>query len=203
MESETKKRNRHKNEFVKATNTQTGEVKFFKNGMDASREIGCSHVLVYKALKNQGAEKGDWKFEYISKDDPQCEEFKKEFDDRMSKLRQSLVEYAHDQIQKRKEFVEGEKAKRKAKHDELVRAVRSMASCALESLKEQLEREAEDYKEAFSQYHAIVQLTMDGEVVAKWDSAYQAEKETNIKNIRQVVLGVRESAGGYRWEFLV
>ena len=46
-------------------------------------------------------------------------------------------------------------------------------------------------------------MTMDGEVVAKWDSAYQAEQETNIKNIRQVVLGVRESAGGYRWEFLV
>jgi hypothetical protein len=51
MESETHKRNRHKNEFVKATNAKTGEVRFFKNGMDASREIGCSHVLVYKALK--------------------------------------------------------------------------------------------------------------------------------------------------------
>jgi hypothetical protein len=55
--------------------------------------------------------------EYISKDDPQCGEFKKEFDDRMSKLRQSLVEYVHDQIQKRREFVEGEKAKRKAEHN--------------------------------------------------------------------------------------
>ena len=46
-------------------------------------------------------------------------------------------------------------------------------------------------------------MTMDGEVVAKWDSAYQAERETNIKNIRQVVLGLRKSAGVYRWEFLV
>ena len=44
---------------------------------------------------------------------------------------------------------------------------------------------------------------MEGEVVREWDSAYQAEKETNIKNIRQVVLGLRKSAGGYRWEFLV
>ena len=52
MENETQKRMNHKNEFVKATNAETGEVKFFKNGMDASREIGCSHVLVYKALKN-------------------------------------------------------------------------------------------------------------------------------------------------------
>ena len=52
MEIETRKRTTHKNEFVKATNAKTGEVKFFKNGMDASREIGCSHVLVYKALNN-------------------------------------------------------------------------------------------------------------------------------------------------------
>lgn len=84
--------------------------------------------------------------EYISKDDPQCDEYKKEFEERMRKLRESLVEYAHDQMLKRKAYVEGEKAKRKAKHDELVRAVRSMASCALESLKEQLKEEAEDYK---------------------------------------------------------
>lgn len=52
-------------------------------------------------------------------------------------------------------------------------------------------------------YHAIVQLTMDGEKVREWNSAHQAEKATNIKNIRQVVLGLRKSAGGYRWEFLV
>ena len=49
----------------------------------------------------------------------------------MSKLRESLVEFAHDQMLKRKEFVEGEKAKRKAEHDELVRAVRSMVANAL------------------------------------------------------------------------
>ena len=99
--------------------------------MEASRELGCSHIIVYKALNNQGAEKGNWKLEYISKDDPQCDEYKKEFEERMRKLRESLVEYAHKQMLKRKEFVEGEKAKRKAQHDELVRAVRSMASCAL------------------------------------------------------------------------
>ena len=69
--------------------------------------------------------------EYISKDDPQCDEYKKEFEERMRKLRESLVEYAHDQMLKRKAYVEGEKAKRKAKHDMLVRAVRSMVANAL------------------------------------------------------------------------
>ena len=51
MEIEAQKRTNHKNEFVKATNTTTGEVKFYKNGMNASCEIGCSHVLAYKVLK--------------------------------------------------------------------------------------------------------------------------------------------------------
>ena len=202
MEIEPQKRTNHKDCFVKATNAN-GEVKFFKNGMEASRELGCSHIIVYKALNNQGKEKGDWSLEYISKDDPQCEGFKKEIEDKIRYLRKSLVEYAHDQMLKRKAFVEGEKAKRKAQHDQFVRAVRSMASCALQSLKEQLQEEAQDYKQTFAKYHAIVQKTMDGEIVAQWDSAYQAQRETNIKNIRQVVLGLRTSAGGYRWEFLV
>ncbi len=131
MESEKTKRNSHKNEFVKVTNLETNEVKFFKNGMEAAREIGCPHPLVYKALRGEGEEEGNWSVEYISKDDPQCDEFKKEFEDRMRKLRESLVEYAHEQMLKRKAYVEGEKAKRKTKHDELVRAVRSMVANAL------------------------------------------------------------------------
>ena len=99
--------------------------------MEASRELGCSHVLVYKALNNQGKEKGVWKLEYISKDDPQCDEYKKQIEDRIRDTRRMLVEFAHNQMLKRKEFVEGEKAKRKAQHDELVRTVRGMVSCAL------------------------------------------------------------------------
>ena len=88
------KRTRHANEFVKATNVETNEVKFFKNGMDASREIGCSHVLAYKVLKKRHAIARGWRLEYVSKDDPQCATFKKGLEDRMRDLRQSLVEYA-------------------------------------------------------------------------------------------------------------
>ena len=144
MEIETQKRTTHKNEFVKVTNLETNEVKFYRNGLDASMDIGCPHVLVSRALRNEGEEegKGNWRVEYISKDDPQCEEFKQKMEDRRRDIRKSLVEYAHTQMLKRKEFVEGEKAKRKAEHDELVRSVRSMVSCALESLKEQLQEEA-------------------------------------------------------------
>jgi len=96
MEAQSDKRTTHKDEFVKATNIETNEVKFFKNGMDASRGIGCSHVLTYKALKNEVAMARGWRLEYVSKNDPQCETFKKEIEDRIRKLRQSLVEYAHE-----------------------------------------------------------------------------------------------------------
>lgn len=64
--------------------------------MDASRGIGCSHVLAYKVLKNSVAIARGWKLEYIDKDDPQCETFKKEIEDRIRNVRQSLVEYAHE-----------------------------------------------------------------------------------------------------------
>lgn len=87
MEVEPQKRMNHKDCFVKATNAN-GEVKFFKNGMEASRELGCSHVIVYKALNNQGKEKGVWKLEYISKDDPQCAKYKRILETRRRNMRQ-------------------------------------------------------------------------------------------------------------------
>ena len=96
MEAQSEKHTSHKDEFVKATNIETSEVKFYKNGMDASRGIGCSHVLIYKVLKNEVAMARGWRLEYVSKNDPQCETFKKEIEDRIRKLRQSLVEYAHE-----------------------------------------------------------------------------------------------------------
>ncbi len=99
--------------------------------MEASRELGCSHTLAYKVLNGQIEQVGDWKLEYISKDDPQCDEYKKQIEDRIRDMRKSLVEFAHNQMLKRKAYVEGEKAKRKAQHNELVRTVRSMVSCAL------------------------------------------------------------------------
>ena len=96
MESETKKRTTHKNEFVKVTNLETNEVKFFKNGMEAAREIGCPYSLVYKALKDEGDEDGNWNVEYISKDDPQCDEFKKQIEDKIRDARKMLVDYVRD-----------------------------------------------------------------------------------------------------------
>ena len=96
MKTKTQKRTTHKNEFVKVTNLETNEVKFFKNGMEVAREIGCPHTLVYRALRNEGDEDGNWRVEYISKDDPQCADFKKGIEDKIRDERKMLVEYVRD-----------------------------------------------------------------------------------------------------------
>ena len=96
MESEKTKRNSHKNEFVKLTNLETNEVKFFKNGMEAAREIGCPPTLVYNALRGEGEEDGNWRVEYISKDAPQCDEFKKQIEDKIRDTRKMLVDYVRN-----------------------------------------------------------------------------------------------------------
>ena len=196
-------RRTHKDEFVKATEIKTNEVVFYKNGMDASIGIDCTPTLAYKALKSREFSAKGWRLEYISKDDPQCVAFRKQIDDRVRSQRQSRVKHAKDEVQKRMSFVKEAKAQRKAEHDEIMKVLRGMLANAIASLKSQLEQEAEDYRYSFANYHAIVQYTMDGKKVREWDSAYQAQKETNIKNIRQVVLGLRESAGGFKWEFLI
>ena len=203
MEIEQQNRTNHKDCFVKATNTQTNEVKFYKNGMEASRDIGCSHVLAYKALNDEVSKVYGWVLQYIAKDAAECASYKKKVEDNIRETRQSLVEMVSDDVRKRNELIKEAKAQRKAEHDELVRTLRGWLAALAQNVKDQLESEAIEYRQAFHKYHAIVQLTMDGEKVREWDSAYQAEKATNIKNIRQVVLGLRKSAGGYRWEFLV
>ena len=40
----------HEGFVIKGTHKTSGEVKIWKNGMVASHEIGCSHVLVYNVL---------------------------------------------------------------------------------------------------------------------------------------------------------
>ena len=131
MDAQGKARTSHKNEFVKATNIENGEVKFYRNGMDASREIGCSHVLAYKVLKDEVAMARGWRLEYIDKDDPKCATFKKEIEDRIQSQRQALLEHVQCGMRKRNEFVKGAKAQRKAEHDEIVRTLHGMIASLL------------------------------------------------------------------------
>lgn len=50
----------------------------------------------------------------------------------------------------------------------------------------------------------IKQLTLDGELIAVFDSSKHAEKETNVvyNNILQVCRNERKTAGGYKWQYV-
>lgn len=113
---ESQNRRTHKNEFVKATNMETGEVKFYKNGMDASREIGCSHVLAYKVLQSEISTAYGWRLEYIPRDDPQCNDLKKEIEDGIKAKRQAIVKKVLGVRRKMRAL----KTDRKARHDEIM-----------------------------------------------------------------------------------
>ena len=123
MEAGSHKRTTHRDSFVKATNVQTGAVKFYRNGREASIGIGCSHVQVYKALMKKCASVHGWTLEYISKGDPQCADFKKEIEVRIQSQRQMVIDVIKNRASERKQLIQDAKAQRKAEHDEIVRTL--------------------------------------------------------------------------------
>ena len=84
--------------------------------------------------------------EYISKDDPQCETFKKEVEDRIQSQRQALIASIKENVRKRNELVKEAKAQRKAEHDEIVRTLRGWLIALADNIKSQLENEAIEYR---------------------------------------------------------
>lgn len=50
---------------------------------------------------------------------------------------------------------------------------------------------------------ALVQMTLDGKIVAEYESSHEAKRATGINqsNISQCCLGKRHTARGYRWQF--
>ena len=84
--------------------------------------------------------------EYISKDDPQCDDLKKKIEETIQSQRKALVAYVQYEMDKRRDFIKGVKAERKAEHDEIVRTLRGMIASLIESLKNQLAYEAGEYR---------------------------------------------------------
>ncbi len=58
-------------------------------------------------------------------------------------------------------------------------------------------------KKVIAKSKAIVQLTLDGQIIRKWESATVAARELKIpqQNICKVCLGQRKQAHNYKWEF--
>lgn len=74
MKSLHSKHTSHKHEFLRAENIETGEVKYFKNGRMAAKELGCSHVLIYNVIAGKFANSAKgWKVCWVARNAPECQ----------------------------------------------------------------------------------------------------------------------------------
>ena len=48
---------------------------------------------------------------------------------------------------------------------------------------------------------AVIQLSLDGEFIAEYESAMEAERETGIKDVHAACRNERKTAGGYNWKY--
>lgn len=52
-----------------------------------------------------------------------------------------------------------------------------------------------------AQYDPVLQYDKDGNFIAEYANAYQAELQTKIRHVLECCKGKRKSAGGYNWKF--
>lgn len=80
MKSVNAKRVSHANEVLKAQ--RDCETRYFRNGHEAARILGCSHVLVYNAIRGKFVNKAKgWKLEWIPRGSDECSDFVKGLED--------------------------------------------------------------------------------------------------------------------------
>lgn len=194
LKSLNAKHTSHRNEFLRAENVGTGEVRYFKNGRNAARELGCSHVLIYNVIagKFSNTAKG-WRLSWVSRDDEEAREFANELErKRLEKLGE--LERARLEVRRaRKELRRTMKAKRR----ELLRKQAETMRRELLQAREHYERER---RTRLWNQHVVLQYTLDGELVNEWKSAADAIRATGITTIRNCLNGIQDRAGGYIWK---
>ena len=197
MREVNRRMTRHDSEYVRAEHTGSGEVRFYKNGKQASIGIGCSSPFVYMALTGKTDTCYGWKLNYVPADAPEVKEFKE-----WLKEQKKLKEEAQIEKQRKlKEQIVRHRIQLKKARAELKRIVRS--DMATFGRRERLVSDMN--KEITKDWHAVLQLTLDGELVKEWSSVYEATKATGLTTIRDAVLSGNDGAekGGYIWKYKI
>ena len=138
-----------------------------------------------------------WRLTYIPTDSTEVVEFKE-----WLKEQKKLKEEAQIEKQRKlKEQILRHRFQLKKARAELKRIVRSdMATFGRRN-----KIESDMNKEITKDWHAVLQLTLDGELVKEWSSVYEATKATGLTTIRNAVLSGNEGGekGGYIWKYKV
>ena len=93
MKSVNAKSVSHANEVLKATCGCA--TRYFRNGIEAARILGCSHVLVYNAIQGKFCNKAKgWKLEWIPRGSDECADFVKGLEDERKAIKEKAEKAA-------------------------------------------------------------------------------------------------------------
>lgn len=166
----------HFNQYVKGTNIESGEVRYFKNARRAAHEIGCSHVMAIKVLRGEFKQTMGWRLQWVSRDAPECSDVKFPTNTR---LRYDMMRRVLDERKENVKQVIGKmtaEIKKARMNPKLVDAMKS-------------------------EFRKVVQYTIDGSFVQEFDNIHQAQQLTGLWNINLAIAGAIPDAGGYVWKF--
>lgn len=180
----------HIHQFVKAE--KDGQVLYFKNGNKTAQGLGCSHVLVIKALRGEINLAKGWKLSYI---DRGSEEGKNSNVDLTLKSTIRRIE----KIDKRKEH----KANRNILKQHLL-LDRMMDYYSEKARGETPEFNITEIREQVNaDIRAIVQYDKNGNEIAIWKNAYEAVKTLGINGIYDAIHKLKDEAGGFIWRYKI
>lgn len=180
----------HIHQFVKAE--KDGQVLYFKNGNKTAKGIGCSHVLVIKALRGDINTAKGWKLSYI---DRGSEEGKNSNVDLTLKSTVRRIE----KIDKRKEH----KVNRNILKQHLL-LDRMMDYYSAKARGETPEFNITEIREQVNaDMRAIVQYDKNNNLVAVWKNAYEAMKTLGIYGIYDAIHNLKDEAGGFIWRYKI
>lgn len=180
----------HIHQFVKAE--KDGQVLYFKNGNKTAKGIGCSHVLVIKALRGDINTARGWKLSYI---DRGSEEGRHSNVDLTLKSTIRRIE----KIDKRKEH----KVSRNILKQHLL-LDRIMDYYSAKARGETPEFNITEIREQVNaDMRAIVQYDKNNNLVAVWKNAYEAMKTLGINGIYDAIHNLKDEAGGFIWRYKI
>lgn len=86
----------HTNQIIKAI--KDNETKYFRNGIEACRELGCSHPLVYMALMGKTPTCKGWTLSWVDKSEHTFEE-NENVDSNLKKIQEKILHHYRGDIE--------------------------------------------------------------------------------------------------------
>lgn len=139
--------------------------------------MGCANTTAIKALNGHSHTARGWVLEYVDKYLPECEELR-------NRLHHEKLTHVPPNVKRRNE----------------VRRMMNDRKKRLNALIARMKENRISVRGVRKSARVIVQLEMDGKTpIKEWENIFRAGKELHINGIKEVLFGMKESAGGFKW----